>query len=265
MPAPSTRWRPACCRWPSARRPRPCPSSPDGRKRYRFTLRWGEARSTDDAEGEVIATSAARPTRSRSRAALPRFDGRRSSRSRRPSRRSRSTGSGPTRWPGRRAQGRAGAADGDASHRFALLERPDADHAVFEVECGKGTYIRSLARDLALALGTVGHRLGLRRTAVGPFTEAQAISLESLETLGDSPAAFGHLFPIETALDDIPALALTAARGRPPALRSAGWVLQPADQIRIGHLERGCMCARDGRRQAGRARGSRRAIFVRCA
>ena len=80
---------------------------------------------------------------------------------------------------------------------------------MFEVECGKGAYVRALARDLALALGTVGHVVALKRTQLGPFTEEDAISLDKLEELGHSGAAFEHLKPVETALDDIPALAIT--------------------------------------------------------
>jgi tRNA pseudouridine55 synthase len=95
-------------------------------------------------------------------------------------------------------------------HELTLAERPDPDHATFAVKCGKGTYMRALARDIAQALGTVGHVGALRRMRVGPFSEAAAISLESLKALGHSPAAFKHVLPIETALDDIPALALTA-------------------------------------------------------
>jgi tRNA pseudouridine55 synthase len=93
--------------------------------------------------------------------------------------------------------------------RLEFLARPDRDHADLVVECGKGTYIRSLGRDLAVALGTVGHLSALRRTAAGPFREEQAISLPKLEALGHIPALFGALVPVATALDDIPALALT--------------------------------------------------------
>jgi tRNA pseudouridine55 synthase len=90
-----------------------------------------------------------------------------------------------------------------------LLGRPDADHADFVVACGKGTYIRSLGRDLALMLGTVGHLSALRRTVAGPFREEAAISLPKLEALGHIPPLLGALAPVATALDDIPALALT--------------------------------------------------------
>ena len=92
-----------------------------------------------------------------------------------------------------------------------LLGMPDPDHADFEAAVGEGTYIRSLARDLAASLGTLGHIAELRRLRVGRFTEAQAISLDQAVALGHSLAASEHLLPIETALDDIPALAVTAA------------------------------------------------------
>jgi tRNA pseudouridine55 synthase len=82
------------------------------------------------------------------------------------------------------------------------------------VRCGKGVYIRSLARDLALAVGSVGHVVALRRTACGPFSEKTAISLANLEALGHKAARLGHLLPVATALDDIPALALTEGAAR---------------------------------------------------
>src|SRR5262249_58919372 len=91
------------------------------------------------------------------------------------------------------------------------LEAAEApDHATFVVDCGKGTYVRSLARDLAEALGTVGHVAALRRLAVGRFRIEDAISLDKLEGVGHSPGRSATLRPVETALDDIPALAVTA-------------------------------------------------------
>ena len=90
-----------------------------------------------------------------------------------------------------------------------LIELSDDDHAVFEVACGKGSYIRAWVRDIAHALGTVGHVAQLRRLRVGPFSIDSAISLEMLEGFGHSPAALEHLRPIATALDGIPALAVT--------------------------------------------------------
>ena len=90
-----------------------------------------------------------------------------------------------------------------------LLNIPDADHAEFEIRCGKGTYVRAWVRDIALKLGTLGHVSQLRRAAVGGFQEKDAIALETLRGFMHSPAAFEHLRPISTALDGIPALAVT--------------------------------------------------------
>jgi len=94
---------------------------------------------------------------------------------------------------------------------FRLLECPDSDHATFQVESGKGVYMRALARDMALKLGTFGHISAIRRLAVGPYRLAAAISLEKLEALGHSAPPADRLLPVRTALDDIPALALTEA------------------------------------------------------
>jgi tRNA pseudouridine55 synthase len=201
-----------------------------GLKTYRFTLRFGEARTTDDGEGEVTITSEARPSDEAIRAALPAFRGRISQRP-------------PTfsalKIEGRRAYdlARAGesvdlAAREVTIERFELLERIDADSALFEVRSGKGAYMRSLGRDLALALGTVGHISDLRRTAVGPFTESDAISLDSLRALGHIAAASRHLLPVATALDDIPALAVTDSEAS--RLRCG----QSVGPIRRQHLER---------------------------
>ena len=182
----------------------------DGRKEYRFTLCFGEARSTEDAEGEVIATSDARPTDEAIRAALPRFGG--------------DIEQVPPVFSALKIDGKRSydlARAGEAVEmkprqvridRFELIGRPDADHADFVVACGKGTYIRSLGRDLAVMLGTVGYLSALRRTAAGPFRQEAAISLPKLEALGHIPALLGALAPVATALDDIPALALTEAQ-----------------------------------------------------
>jgi tRNA pseudouridine55 synthase len=120
--------------------------------------------------------------------------------------------------------------------RLDLVARPDADHADLVVGCGKGTYIRSLGRDLALSLGTVGHLAALRRTRAGPFTESQAISLPKLEALGHIPALFGVLAPVATALDDIPALALTETQA--DRLRQGQPVFLPEDAPPSGTLLR---------------------------
>jgi tRNA pseudouridine55 synthase len=101
-------------------------------------------------------------------------------------------------------------------HRLELVQVADADHAVFAAECGKGTYVRALARDMGRLLGVFGHVSALRRTSVGPFAEADMISLEQLEALCHRAAAgeanlADALMPVETALDDIPALAVSRA------------------------------------------------------
>jgi tRNA pseudouridine55 synthase len=180
-----------------------------GRKRYRFRIRWGIATDTDDREGDVLAESSERPDAAALIAVLPRFTG---------TILQRPPAYSAIKVAGRRAYSlaRAGKAPELAARpieiaRLRLLGMPDTDHADFEAEVGEGTYIRSLARDLAAALGTSGHIAELRRLQVGRFTEAQAISLEQAVTLGHSLAASEHLLPIETALDDIPALAVTAA------------------------------------------------------
>jgi len=182
----------------------------DGRKEYRFTLRFGEARSTDDGEGEITMTSDVRPIDQAIRATLAQFTG--------------CIEQVPPAFSALKVDGhraydlaRAGKTVDLKPRRVTvdrleLLTRPDGDHADFVVACGKGTYIRSLGRDLAQALGTVGYLSALRRTAVGPFREQAAISLPKLEALGHIPPLLGALVPVATALDDIPALAVTTTQ-----------------------------------------------------
>src|SRR5499433_247153 len=186
----------------------------DGRKRYRFTVRWGEERDTDDTEGQVVKTSEARPAPEAIRALLPQFTG--------------LIEQTPPRYSAIKVQGERAydlARDGEVVelaprpveiHELSLVRQLDGDHSVFEAECGKGTYVRALARDMGRILGCYGHICALRRTLVGPFTENDMISLEQLESLCNR-AASGEgsladaLMPVETALDDIPALAVTRA------------------------------------------------------
>ncbi|CCD90923.1 tRNA pseudouridine synthase B (tRNA pseudouridine 55 synthase) (Psi55 synthase) (tRNA-uridine isomerase) (tRNA pseudouridylate synthase) (fragment) [Bradyrhizobium sp. ORS 375] len=186
----------------------------DGRKRYRFTVCWGEERDTDDTEGRVVHTSTERPAVEAIRALLPQFTGR--------------IEQTPPRYSAIKIQGERAydlARDGEVVelqprpveiHELTLVDQPDADHSVFEAECGKGTYVRALARDMGRILGCYGHISALRRTLVGPFTENDMIPLEQLEALCNR-AASGEgsladaLLPVETALDDIPALAVTRA------------------------------------------------------
>ena len=182
----------------------------DGRKVYRFTARWGEERSTDDMEGEVTAQSDKRPTGAEIEAILPRFTG--------------EILQAPPAFSAIKVVGeraydlaRAGEAVNLAPRpvqieELWLIDMPDQDHATFEVSCGKGTYIRSLARDMGRLLGCLAHVSMLRRVSVGPFTEAHMISLEKLEELRHKApggnAMEGALLPIETVLDGIPALAV---------------------------------------------------------
>jgi tRNA pseudouridine55 synthase len=188
----------------------------DGRKVYRFTACWGEERTTDDLEGEVSATSDRRPSGKEIESILPRFTG--------------EIMQAPPAFSAIKVDGeraydlaRAGEAV-ELAERPILIEAlrlvdvPDRDHATFEVTCGKGTYIRSLARDMGRALGTAAHVTMLRRVAVGPFTEDHMISLENLTELGHKApggdAKTGALLPIETVLDGIPALAIDDEQAR---------------------------------------------------
>ena len=186
----------------------------DGRKVYRFTVRWGEERDTDDAEGRTTETSAERPTPEAVRALIPRFSG--------------LIEQVPPRFSAVKIGGERAydlARDGEVVelaprpieiHHIELVETPDPDHSVLAAECGKGTYVRALARDIGRIMGCFGHICALRRTLVGPFGENDMIPLDQLEALCHR-AASGEgsladaLLPVETALDDIPALAVTRA------------------------------------------------------
>ena len=182
----------------------------DGTKLYRFTLRFGEARDTDDADGRVTGTSPVRPTDEQLRAALPRFTG---------DIMQTPPAFSAVKVAGERAydlarEGRPPVLEPRPARvdRFDLIERPDPDSAIFEVASGKGVYMRSLARDLAIVCGTLGHIAALRRLRVGPFAETQAIPLDKLRATEDTaPASPDLLLPVATALADIPALALTEA------------------------------------------------------
>jgi tRNA pseudouridine55 synthase len=209
----------------------------EGVKRYRFTVRWGIATDTEDRDGEVTARSDVRPDRDAAEPILPRFTG--------------EIEQVPPAYSaiklgGRRAYdlARGGEAPDMPPRRVTiedlrLIHMPDSDHAVFEATCGKGTYIRALARDLALALGTVGHLVALRRTRVGPFDEKSAISLDELGENMHVAAACEYLLPVETALDDIPALAVTETEAGRLRNGQAISLLRKADLDRIADLETG--------------------------
>ena len=184
----------------------------DGRKIYRFAVRWGAETDTDDAEGEIVATSDIRPEAAAIGAILPEFTG--------------TVMQVPPTYSAIKVDGERAydlARDGEAVelaarpveiHRLDLVETPDADTTLFEAECGKGTYVRALARDMGRRLGTRGHVVDLRRILVGPFDENAMISLSKLEALRHSAPGEADLAtclrPVETALDDIPALAVSS-------------------------------------------------------
>lgn len=194
----------------------------DGRKVYRFTVRWGVETDTDDTEGKPVATSDARPTRAEIEALLPRFLG--------------EISQVPPRYSAIKIAGERAydlAREGEVVeleprtveiHRLAIVGQPDADHVEIEAECGKGTYVRALARDFGRLLGCYGHVSALRRLVVGPFDEEDLVPLAEVEEAGAHlaggvdeegrptrppaaaiAAARGHfLLPIEAALSDLP-------------------------------------------------------------
>lgn len=180
----------------------------DARKIYRFTVRWGQATTTDDREGDIIADSADRPAPTDIQAILPRFTG---LISQAPPAFSAIRIGGARAYDLARAGTPAEMAERPIDiHRLELVASEDPDHAVFEVETGKGAYIRSLARDMGATLGCFGHVSALRRVAVGQFRVENAFPLDFDALPSDIAGLTEHVLPIETVLDDIPALALTA-------------------------------------------------------
>jgi len=207
----------------------------NGAKTYRFTVRWGEARTTDDAEGEITQTSDVRPDRDAVVAALEGFVG--------------DIEQVPPDYSAIKLDGKR-AYDLARENKplalaprtihidsFELVEMPDSDHAVFDVSCGKGSYMRGLARDLGRKLGTCGHISALRRLACGGFGENHAISLDSVISLGHS----APLLAVETALDDIPALAMTADEARSLQHGQAVSVLPVANRSSLEKVDPGAV------------------------
>ncbi len=201
----------------------------DGRKVYRFEATWGAERTTDDMEGAITGRSDLRPSTKSIESILLQFQG--------------VIQQAPPAFSAIKIDGQRAYDLARAGEAVEMVERPvsiekldlvscpDVDHAVFEVTCGKGTYVRSLARDMGRKLGCLGHVSMLRRISVGPFRESDMISLETLEEISHKPlgdnAKNGALRPLETALDGIPALALSDAeaqrlkQGQPILLRGA--------------------------------------------
>lgn len=181
----------------------------DGVKTYRFTVRFGIETDTDDSEGRAVATAEARPTDEAIADALGAFRG--------------EIMQVPPAYSALKIDGERAydlARDGEkvelkarpvTIHRLVLVARPDADHAVLEAECGKGTYVRAIARDLGRALGCLGHISALRRASVGPFLEEDLVPLAELdERAAEGEAALMEaLDPTELALEELPALSLT--------------------------------------------------------
>lgn len=178
----------------------------DSTKAYRFEVKWGEARATDDREGEVTATSSHRPQRQDIENILPSFAG--------------LIEQVPPIYSALKVNGKrayALAREGQdvklvsrsvTIHSLVLLEVL-SDSATFEVVCSKGTYVRSLARDIATRLGTCGHIQSLRRIAAGPFHEKNAILLDSLTDIGHKAELSSYVLPLQDALADILALEVT--------------------------------------------------------
>lgn len=180
----------------------------DALKCYRFAVRLGAATNTDDAEGTVIATSDARPSDAEITAALPAFVG--------------DIQQVPPQFSAVKVEGeraydlaRAGE-EMDLSARplfvesLVMLARPDADTVELELVCGKGGYVRSIARDLGQALGCLGHVLWLRRVWSGPFEAEDGLSLEDIDRLARTPELDAKVLPLEVGLADLPELRATA-------------------------------------------------------
>lgn len=179
----------------------------DALKCYRFVVRFGAATTTDDAEGTTIATATTRPTDADILAALPAFRG--------------DIQQVPPQFSAVKVDGERAydlAREGEQMDLAArplwvdsldLIERPDADHALLEMVCGKGGYVRSIARDLGAALGCLGHVLWLRREWSGPFEAADGVSLEDIDRLARTDEIDALLKPLELGLADLPELPAT--------------------------------------------------------
>lgn len=212
----------------------------DALKAYIFTVRLGQATNTDDAEGEVIATSDLRPSDDDIKEAISNFIG--------------DIEQVPPQFSavkvdGERAYKRARDGDEmtlDARPLFVesllLTDRPDTDHATFEMVCGKGGYVRAIARDLGKALGCLGHVSELRRVWSGPFDAEDGLSLETIDSLAKSPDLDTHLLPVEIALSDLPELKTTAEGATRLQNGNPGMVL--ASDVEYGDT---CWASYDGR------------------
>lgn len=225
------------------------PAIQDGTKVYRFAVTWGVSTSTDDAEGEVVATSDHRPGEAEVLALLPRFTG--------------EIMQTPPAFSAIKVDGERAYDLARAGEKVELKPRPvfverlvllqhGEDRSQFEMTCEKGTYVRALARDLAEALGTRGYVTKLHRAAVGAFSDADAVSLDALEAAAPE-ARDGLLLPVSAGLSGLPELrmspdqAIAIRHGNPVLLTGAGaplhlpeaWASCGGDAIAIGAVEYG--------------------------
>lgn len=234
----------------------------DGEKAYRFSVRWGAETTTDDAEGPVTKTSATRPTLADIEARLSAFTG--------------EIMQIPPQFSAIKIDGNRAydlAREGETVAlearavvigRLAIIDMPDDDTTVFEAECGKGTYVRAIARDLGRQLGCYGHVVALRRTRVGPFGEDDAVTLAQIEaTLAPKdpdvplpdPETTGLLLQVEAALADLAEIAVSAsdaatlARGQAVLIRGrdapihagAAFATCKGRIIAIGEVDKGAL------------------------
>lgn len=232
------------------------PFAVDGEKAYRFTVRWGAETTTDDTEGPVTQTSDQRPTREQIEALLPQFHG--------------DVSQVPPAFSAIKIAGERAydlARDGEdvvlqartvTIDRLALVEQIDDATSVFEAECGKGTYVRALARDMGRLLGCFGHVIALRRTRVGPFDETNSVTLEAIQAasqLVDVTAIAECLAPVELALAALPELlvsqsdAASLARGQSilirgrdaPVLAGPAFATSKGRLIALGEFDKGSL------------------------
>jgi tRNA pseudouridine55 synthase len=227
----------------------------DSLKGYRFTVEWGAETATDDSEGEIVERSDQRPSRADIEAELAGFTG--------------EIAQTPPRYSAVKVEGARAydlARDGEAFElqsrtveveRLEIVRIPDPDHCVFESECGKGTYVRAIARDLGRALGCFGHICALERTRVGPFTIEEAVTLEAIEAISEDDGAGGMLedvlVPVHAALADLAEIRLSSAdaarvkRGQPvllrgrdaPVLNEPAYATTRGTLVAIGEVTRG--------------------------
>lgn len=228
----------------------------DGEKAYRFTVRWGTETETDDTEGGITKTSDNRPARADIETLLPRFHG--------------EIMQTPPAYSAIKIAGERAydlARNGETVvieprpvfiDSLTLVAMPDEATSVFEARCGKGTYVRALARDMGRILGCYGHVIALRRTQVGPFDESRAVPLEVLLAAaesGDPDQVAKYLLPVESALADLPELlvsqsdAATLARGQTvlirgrdaPVLSGPAYATSKGRLVALGELAKGAL------------------------